>query len=283
MRSFGSQILVLTLLATSISPTTTKFSSEVLIGIVGRDFVLLGADTAPPLDSLSHVQVKKIHPISSRATVATAGSPADTDRMVGYIKSQNLQNTDSLTVQGIAFLSRNYISKRLRTAHPCSASMLVAGTILQERLSYESMSDTPGAIIRRQVEASLSRRQAGFDAGESPAHSTSEATTESPLNDFHQQPSLYWIDAYGTMLSNVPYAVVTSGSNQASAVTNSHRILSFLDRHYQPNMSHRQASVLLRECMCMLGGDDKDWTMRCIDTSGCHVVNGQELQREYVK
>ena len=136
--------------------------SETLLAVVGRDFVMLAADTASVQSIVKTVinDRDKIHTISDGSVVVAAGGDvADVDQLVATLRSHaTLQEYEASTIGGdvnlvdlrkssgssnpprapvsssgglsagaLAHLARTEISQRLRSAVPYRVGLLVAG------------------------------------------------------------------------------------------------------------------------------------------------------------
>lgn len=202
---------------------------DTLVGIVGKDFVMLGADSSCSLRgtlALTASNVDKIHLIRSTTAqcciaAAAAGNPADSDRLVGLLRahaalreyeatgvgsdvecvfvgtngSADGSSTSDfpigLDVRAVSHLARTELSSSLRTASALQVCLLVAGMIREEE-------------------------------------------------DY--QPCLFWLDNTGFQ-QRVSYGAHGYGSNF---------IWSILDRNYKPNMSKDEAFQLMTDCFQQL-------------------------------
>lgn len=105
---------------------------ECLIGIEGKDFVLLASDA---VSARSIVKMKTDHDkmlqLSDRLLMAVAGEPGDTVQFAEYI-SKNIQlykmrNGYELSTNAAANFTRRNLADALRSQRPKYVNMLIAG------------------------------------------------------------------------------------------------------------------------------------------------------------
>jgi 20S proteasome alpha/beta subunit len=269
---------------------------ETLIGIVGRDFVMLGADSSVSQSiALQSSTVDKISVVvdpfpsscekrDGQQTIlaAAAGDAADSDRLLGmlaamaaireyetsvgsdveYIGMQDSRpqtsSQDGLTVEAMARLARGQIASSLRTRTPLHVCLLIAG--MQVRTGEEE-EDFTSFSSHLQSQVQLASR------------SFQETTTTSPASaatlpeDDPWKPRLYWLDSYGS-LQRLHYGAHGLGANF---------LLSVLDQNYRNNLSREQAAKLIRECFHQLRqryviNSPQPPCIKCVDRNGCHIL-----------
>ena len=275
----------------------TAAGLETLIGIRGRDFVLLGADTAiGPGVIWTATAVDKIAVLdSSNLAAAVAGNAADADRLVGWLQAQAtlyeyeqglgtdveyikmmaggddgqeksasslvtaIDHTTTYTVTQMAQLARSRIAQQLRTRSPLQVCLLVAGF----QPGPAPADDVWTNRLQYQVaQASL------VDLKET------DKTDKNDVNAFddddsslQQHPRLFWLDELGT-LQDVPYAAHGIGSMFMHSI---------LDDGYRSNLSRDEACILMRKCFAQLR---QRYAVRaphppcfkCIDKDGVHLL-----------
>ena len=285
---------------TTVVHANTAAGLETLIGIRGRDLVLLGADTAVgPGVIWTATAVDKIAVLGSdnRLAAAVAGNAADADRLVGWLQAQAvlyeyeqglgtdveflrvgvgggeddkvdaaaaLSTTATYTVTQMAQLARSQIAQQLRTRSPSQVCLLVAGF-------QPGQAPTDEAWTRRlqyQVEqASLVANTQEKESSNVPDDATAESNNDSSPQLQPQHPRLFWLDEYGTV-ADVPYAAHGVGSLFMHSI---------LDRGYTADLTRDQAHRLMQACFAQLR---QRYAVRapgapcvkCIDADGVTVL-----------
>lgn len=105
---------------------------EALIGITGKDFVLLAADT---LSARSIVVMKgdgkKIVNLNDQVAMAYCGEPGDTVNFAEYIQANvrlySMRNNLDLDPKAAAHFTRRNLADSLRSRTPYSVNMLIGG------------------------------------------------------------------------------------------------------------------------------------------------------------
>ncbi|RHY86398.1 hypothetical protein DYB35_002444 [Aphanomyces astaci] len=220
---------------------------ESLFGIVGKDFVILGADSKVARSILvykddedkvcpcmicsfihhpSHDQSAQMQALDSHKLIAGAGPQADRVEFCEYIQ-KNLklyQLTNGVTLNGHAAANyvRGELAQRLRKA-PVQLNLLLGA----------------------------------FDVANPNAPAT--AATGGV-------PSLYWADYFGA-LNKVNYGAQGYGA---------HFCLSILDREWRENLTLAEAKVILTHCNNELSERflvrSGKWIYKVIDKDGIHEV-----------
>lgn len=159
--------------------TVMAVGSETLLAVVGRDFVMLAADTASVQSIVKTISDRdKLHTILSSdgsVVVAAAGDVADVDQLLATLRSHAILReyeastvgrdvtivdlrkrcspppcspvpSGGLSAGALAHLARSTISQRLRSPAPYRVGLLVAGI---ERLAVEEREDTTMTRRRR--------------------------------------------------------------------------------------------------------------------------------------
>ena len=293
-------MIVLLVLFSFVFPSAFASSAagqETLIGIVGRDFVMLGADSSVSQSiALQSSTVDKISvvvdpfPSSSEKRdgqqtilAAAAGDAADSDRLLGmltamaaireyetsmgsdveYVSMQGslprTSSQDCLTVEAVARLARGQIASSLRTRAPLHVCLLIAGMQIITGQGQEEDLTSFSDQLQSQVEhASRSFQE---------TTTTSPASTATlPEND-SWKPRLYWLDSYGS-LQRLHYGAHGLGANF---------LLSVLDQNYKNNLSREEAAQLIRECFHQLRqryviNSPQPPCIKCVDRNGCHIL-----------
>eukprot|EP00977_Amphora_coffeiformis_P021531 scaffold9441_cov167-Amphora_coffeaeformis.AAC.10 len=265
-----SALLYLFLSTITVVDANTAAGLETLIGIRGRDFVLLGADTAVgPGVIWTATAVDKIAVLGPNSLVAAvAGNAADSDRLVGWLQAQatlyeyeqglgtdveyinmmsgggnseeepasllstTMGHTTTYTVTQMAQLARSQIAQQLRTRSPFQVCLLVAGF----QPGPAPVDEVWTSRLQYQVaQASL--------AGEKQLEKSSNMNEDNEHDSSLQQhPRLFWLDELGT-LQDVPYAAHGIGSMF---------MYSILDNGYKADLTRDEACVLMRKCFAQL-------------------------------
>lgn len=279
---------------------------------------MLGADSSVSQSiALQNSQVDKLHVISdafpndstklrhSKQTIvaAAAGDNADTDRMIGILKTQatireyetsvgsdveyicigsiseeerdssfQAKNNDGLSVEAVARLARALIASSLRSQSPFQTCLLVAG---MQHVNRDNRNDDNEATMpfSSHLQQQVQRASREFQQESSQADSKSNVQEESnndnePNNESTLRPRLYWLDSYGA-LQQLQYGAHGLGANF---------LLSILDQGFHPNMTRNEALLLIQECFRQLQmryiiNSPQPPRIKCVDAHGCHVMN----------
>jgi 20S proteasome alpha/beta subunit len=254
---------------------------ETLIGITGKDFVILGADSS--ISSQGSIawtaQVDKIAVLGSIAAAA-AGDIADSDRLIGLLRAHcairefetsvgsdveyvlgiggdevlvDETQIDGLTVDEVAHLARHQIAASLRSRGRLNVCLLIAGMTISDS-SGDGPVDNFANRLQNQVLHATSMNQA------------SESSLTSTLAEV--RPRLFWLDQYGS-LQALRYGVHGFAANF---------LLSVLDQGYRENMTKDEAIELMKLCFEQLRvryiiHSPNAPNIKCIDLDGCRVIN----------
>ena len=256
---------------------------ETLIGIKGKDFIILGADSSISSEgSISWTaKVDKIAVLGPIAAAA-AGDIAESDRLVGMLRAHhNIREFESnvgsdveyltttsddhntnepiglsqqiygLTVDEIAHLARHQIAESLRSRGRLNVCLLIAGMSKSDADDQDSSSNHFTERLQHQV------RQA--------TNQPSEALSSSTKSTI--QPRLYWVDQYGS-LQSLRYGAHGFAANF---------LLSVLDQGYRQDMTKEEAIELMKSCFKQLRvryiiHSPSAPNIKCIDQGGCQVV-----------
>lgn len=157
---FGLLILLLTLSIPFTAFASSAAGQETLIGLVGKDFVMLGADSSvsqsialssTKMDKIyvirdifprSHVARKRPNSTPSAQTIlaAAAGNAADIDRMIGMLQSQTtIQEYESCIGNDVEYVTINGDEYDVPSSH------------IEQHLSVEAVA----RLARGQIASSL--------------------------------------------------------------------------------------------------------------------------------
>ncbi|KAL8582957.1 hypothetical protein ACOMHN_006501 [Nucella lapillus] len=124
---------------------------ECLIGIQGKDFILIASDT---ISARSIVKMKndqdKMFQLNDTLLMAIAGEPGDTVQFAEYV-SKNIQlykmrNGYELSTNAAAHFTRRNVADALRSQHPKFVNILMAGVDDEDPRLY--FLDYLGSIIQ---------------------------------------------------------------------------------------------------------------------------------------
>jgi 20S proteasome alpha/beta subunit len=245
-----TRILLLLLLNVEKSAGNSLF-----MGLVGRDFVLLAADTfvtqswqiqtvQDPIrvhrnmafvsSSQRLLNIVETHAIAEEYNqMDSVGSDVTiVDATTGLIQQQS---PPSLQVEGMAqFLRQCLIRQDIETG------CLVAG--MTERNQHDESTNDDESFSCHVVQSQLSQVLTTADRLLPPLLDASFATSNQPVavdntKEPLYQPCLYWLDAHGSLL-NVRYAAIGYASSWMWA---------WIDQKYRPDMTLTEAISLLTE------------------------------------
>jgi 20S proteasome alpha/beta subunit len=253
---------------------------ETLIGIAGKDFVILGADSS--ISSQGSIawtaQVDKIAVMGSIAAAA-AGDVADSDRLIGLLRAhcairefetsvgsdvEYVVGTEGdevlvepthygLTVDEMAHLARHQIAASLRSRGRLNVCLLIAGITIADS-SGDGLADNFASRVQNQVRLATAMNR--------PSESLLTSTKA------EVRPRLFWLDQYGS-LQALRYGVHGFAANF---------LLSVLDQGYREDMSKDEAIELMKLCFEQLRvryiiHSPNAPNIKCIDQDGCRVIN----------
>jgi 20S proteasome subunit beta 4 len=254
-----------------IVDASTAAGQDTLVGIVGKDFVLLGADSSCSLRgtiALTASTVDKIYVISdpgaqtgmqhqrpkkhwSSVAAAAAGNPADYHRLLGLLRAhaaiREYENGVGCDVECV-FEGGSTIDTTTRAYLPLGLDARALAHLARMEISSSLRTAAP-------LQMCLLLAGMTYDDNESMRPSL--------------QPCLYWLDNTGFM-QRVSYGAHGYGSNF---------LWSILDRDYKPNMSKEEACSLLKSCFEQLRtryvintGPNPPF-IKCLDAiNGCTTV-----------
>lgn len=271
-------LLLIAVSAIAVAWASQAAGKETLLGIVGKDFILLGADssvsqgvtlTASNLDKIAPlVDPRSYHAPQQQQqqhciVAAAAGDPAMSDRLIGLLQAQAtireyeagvgcdvrfVANVDDgrpevvveagLTVRGMAHMARSQLSSIRPSANVC---LLIAGMMYEERNS-ESL-ERP-VVMPHQVQQQTRQAWKPVGVTEDEAHpwETVAESSASSSPSSRLRPHLYWLDELGS-LQEIQYGAHGLGSNFC---------LSVLDQGFREDMTVEDASQLMQECFRQL-------------------------------
>lgn len=282
----------------------TIAGTETLVGIVGEDFVLLGADTSVSRSiSLTASNVDKIAVLvdpfpkaeteSSDTTqqmicAAAAGNSADCDLLLRNLRAKLAVaefeagigcDVEVVNCDNSLGLAASYVSRPGMDVN--SVAQLVRSLIvenlrrkpLQACLLVAGMSPRqntlPSSMIQmtERLQQQVLTATAQLGPTTSPAQSDKEMSTSSQQDCKALEPTLYWLDEYG---ANQKIEYGTHGYGSAL-------ILSILDQRYRSGMSRQEAIELMRTCFDQLRtrytiNSPNPPCMKCIDRNGCQLI-----------
>ena len=263
-------------------PVANANVQETLIGITGKDFVILGADSSISSEgSISWTaQVDKIAVLGPIAA-ATAGDIADSDRLVGMLRAHynvrefetsvgsdveyvtvttsheqpmnepvEASQTYGLSVSEVAHLARYQIAESLRSRGRLNVCLLIAG-MSKANADDRNTSDHFSERLQDQVR-----------------HATNQPSESLlPSTQLEIRPRLYWVDQYGS-LQALRYGAHGFAANF---------LLSVLDQGYREDMTKEEAIDLMKSCFKQLRvryiiHSPSAPNIKCIDQGGCRVV-----------
>lgn len=280
----STQLLLLALFSCSHANV-----QDTLIGITGKDFVILGADSSIASQgsiSWTASQRDKIHVMLQHqkqpiAAVAAVGDAADSDRLVGllqahcaireweagvgsdveYLVADGAEAVPTqragLSVDAVAHLARSQIAQSLRSRTRLNVCLLIAGmcptgTTDDEAETYFAKR------LRQQVQQATSNMNSQVAL---------EADTLSTTSSSYR-PHLFWLDQYGA-LQKLQYGVHGFAANF---------LLSVLDQGYRPDLTKEEAIQLMKSCFEQLKGryiinSPFPPCIKCIDEEhGCQLI-----------
>lgn len=302
------------LLLVFLSTTSVQGAgTETLIGVVGRDFIMLGADQSVARSIvLTSTEVDKIRVINDHVVMAGAGEIADVDDLFWNLKRQadereleagipaNVEyiylNDDKssgdvpkkpwtlLSVSAMAKLARNIIAQRLRSRAPYQQiGLLMAGMQQEQPLTkklFLKSGITTSAFfaedVRRQLNVASSSTTASEQDTSSSAASEKEEDNANNNNDNLLRPCLFWLDEYGS-LQKVDYGIIGMSSNFGLAV---------LDQGFRENLTRQEAADLIRNCFdqlqtrFLINYSPKPPLIKCVDAKGCQIYNNNNKNKK---
>lgn len=271
--------------------------SETLIGIQGKDFILLASDGTVGGGGavLTTQQLDKIRIFRNGIGIAGMGDPADVDFLMrtlqqkhsidqptshhdrlltvydcatGQTRSNTRTNRRSdWTVECMAEALRYEIYEKLRTRNPMQeTAFLIAGMLLNRGTTTTRR--TPDILhVKDQIRVASKAFQQMPDSSSMDDTSTKDDASLSTTSS--KQPALFWLDQYGS-LQQVAYGAHGSASTL---------LWSVLDRGWHENMTLEQAQQLLDDCIQSLNqrflfnNPKAAFVVKCIDENGCRQLS----------
>jgi 20S proteasome alpha/beta subunit len=273
--------------------------TETLIGIVGKDFILLGADssvsqsislTASNLDKIASLSepffyddARSADPCQQQTIVAAAaGDAADSDRLVGLLQAHStIQEYQSgvgcdvvffpkedagvsdvgLDVEAMASLARGQIASSLRSRTPLRVCLLIAGM-----MSTNGVESSSSSFVSMEVQEQVRRASSGFSRSIQNSNIPDKVVVQEGIRA-KLEPRLYWLDEYGSM-QKIEYGAHGHASNFC---------LSILDQGFKPDMSQEEAIKLLRDCFQQLRtryiiNSPQPPCIKCVDSNGVRLI-----------
>lgn len=304
MMKSGAIVFHAILLAIKLSTVISSQAAgqETLIGIVGRDFILLGADssvsqglalTASNLDKIASLvepfkydDDRSASPTQQQTiVVAAAGDAALSDRLIRILQAEatmgeyeagvgcdvrfvdfNGKGTTATTVEpGRTVEAMAYSARsKISSVRPqLNVCLLVAGMMLSP--PDHNIGVEPSFLsqqLQRQV------KQAWNKKGYNNADEVREPcdSSQGPV-ELQLRPHLYWLDEFGS-LQKIQYGAHGFGSNFC---------LSVLDQGFSPDMNLEEATQLLRDCFQQLRtryiiNSPQPPCIKCVDAKGVRLI-----------
>lgn len=105
---------------------------EFLVGIAGRDYVVLGSDRLSARSIMVMAKDStKLHPVSTHQVLGIVGENGDCDRLRERIQAESAlaryRMDRSWTTKELAWYSRTKVAESLRTRSPYFSNVLIAG------------------------------------------------------------------------------------------------------------------------------------------------------------
>jgi 20S proteasome subunit beta 4 len=299
--------MILILLFFSLFLSSTLASSaaghETLIGIVGGDFVMLGADSSVSQSiALQSSTIDKIHVVvdpfpsshqkrheQQTILAAAAGNAADSDRLVGKLAMHaSVREYEASVGSDVEYIgledplsqSSTSINQDCLTVEAVArlargeiASSLRSRNPLHVCLLIAGMQGLTGKEEEDEYLPSFSShlqtqvQHASRNFQEKSLTTSTIATTRTTQVDDLWKPRLYWLDSYGA-LQRLHYGAHGLGANF---------LLSVLDQNYRETLDREQAAQLIRDCFHQLRhrfvvNSPQPPCIKCVDKNGCHIL-----------
>ncbi|CAB9513611.1 Proteasome subunit beta type-2 [Seminavis robusta] len=296
-------LVVFLLSVAALFSDATAQNTDTVIGIAGRDFVMMGyLDTVTSNILVTSAVINKVHVMreseEETVVIAATGDLPDVETLMAQIREQvemedfaamahvdfeDLQQstpiparTSGLSVTAIAKLARTCIAQNLRTASPYRVGLLLAGMHSPKRsppgrslfgvttARKKALAGKPDHVAG-QVQQQLQRSTSSFSL-EAENEAPEETTATAPARK--EEPHLYWLDEYGS-LQKIWYGSHGLGSNF---------VLAVLDQGYNKNLSRQQAAELIQRCFQQLEkryiiNSPRPPVIKCIDSKGCQCFD----------
>jgi 20S proteasome alpha/beta subunit len=291
-------------------PLSASSSTDTIIGVTGKDFVMIGYQESITSSILvTSSTVNKLHvirePRSSGEVVAiaAAGELPDVHELVSQIRADaamqdyaamvdvefvDLKPTDEtmwygeapnpsqgLSVTAIAKLARTHIAQNLRSAAPYRVGLLVTGMHRETNRPWGVASRTKAFLKDSTLDFVSGHVQRQLQGSVS-ALEVSEEEKETHRGD-PEKKSL----TADTKLQPYLYWLDEYGSIQkigyGSHGLGSNFVLAVLDQGYRKNLTREEAASLIHKCFEQLEGryiinSPKPPVIQCVDSQGCHQI-----------
>ena len=265
---------------------------ETLVGIVGKDFVILGADSSISSSiAFTASNLDKIAILDGPRTIAAAaaGDAADSDRLLGLLSAhcaireyehggdvkyiwmdeltrRSPRRQQGLTVQEIAHLARNQIASSLRSRNQLKVCLLVAGMMMTSGDEIES-EDFSRRLQQQASGNAKSESESTTGTTTTTTTTTNIMTTNNISISGSLKPNLFWLDPYGS-LQKIQYGAHGHGANF---------VLSLMDQSYRPDLGREEAIQIVRNCFDQLRiryviNAPQPPCIKCIDNNGCQLI-----------
>ena len=262
--------------------------TETLIGIVGKDFILLGADSSVSQSiSLTSSNLDKIAPLSEPffydkekhrnnenkqqcIVAAAAGDAASSDRLVGQLKAHaTLAEYESglgcdveykggripmiesgIDVETMAYFARSQIASALRSRTPFQVCLLIAG-MMSSTLDDGDDNDSQdeSSFVAKRVQQQVQKAWMEPSSSSSTSSSSTSRRSSAPTATDIKNESKSQME---TKLKPRLFWLDEYGSLQSIQYGahgyGSNFCLSILDQGYKPQMTLEEAHKLLKEC-----------------------------------
>lgn len=224
----------------------------------------------------THAQVKEYEAgIGNDITCVFDGQniiTESTKTIIGPVSSAGLD------AEGIANLSRNEISSRMRSRQPLQLCLLVGGMVRCNSNTNAHLSEANTIErVQKQISAGTAtyKSKIGIDTNnDEPKPIADRPAIQTIASNPFLTPKLFWLDQYGS-IQNMRYASHGHGSNFA---------YSILDQRYRNGMSREESVALIRECFDQLRqryviNSPKPPLIKCIDRFGIVEIVNKESNK----
>jgi 20S proteasome alpha/beta subunit len=276
---------------------------ETLIGIRGKDFIILGADSSSASSiTLTSSQVDKIKILSnpfpnseygslsvqrSRRTtpiaIASAGENADCERLVGqlalHVTQTEYENGLGSDVQSLFHGSFNDESSEDIVGLDAESVAFFARSMIAKAMRTRSRMNACALIagmVPKRIDDDSSHNDISYNeriqsqiklaTKQGIDESDKISLTNSNKEQGGLEPKLFWLDEYGA-LQTLDYGSHGLGSNFC---------LSILDRNYRKDMTREEAVKLINDCFEQLNtryviNSPQKPCIKCIDETSCKI------------
>ena len=241
---------------------------ETLIGVVGKDFIVLGADssvsqsigwTSTNLDKIAILDNCSPTPVAA----AVIGDAADSDRLVGMLTANcAIREWETSHGSDVEYMTKPTDPNDNSNHHsvPWTISTLPSTGLSTDAVAHMARSHI-SHNLRTRKRMNVCLLVAGMSENNLPDLSSNQrlqnqlkhssqpitdsdmtTTTSEGEKSNRYRPQLFWIDPYGS-LQRLPYGAHGFASNFC---------LSILDQGYRPGMSRHEAIELVRSCFDQL-------------------------------